>query len=185
MAKVIFGMTVSLDGFINDREGSVARLYPDLGALGETDNLQEALRTTGAVVMGRHSYDMANGDFTGYEFQNPIFVVTHHPPEQVAKGENENLKFTFVTDGVESAIQQAKAAAGDKNVVVVGGASVARQLIEVGLVDELEIDVMPVLLGGGLRLFDTLSKQVELETTKVEQPEAVDGRIHLRFRVVK
>jgi len=185
MGNVIFGMTMSLDGFINDRNGSVARLYPDLEGLGNTESLQEAMRTTGAVIMGRRSYDMGNGDFTGYEFQNPIFVVTHHVPEKAAKGENENLKFTFVTDGVESAIRQAKAAAAGKNVTVVGGVSIAQQLIEAGLVDELQIDIMPVLLGGGLRLFDQLGRQVELATTKVAQPGAVDGRIELQFRVVK
>ncbi len=69
MAKVIVGMTVSLDGFVNDRNGSVARLYPDLAALRKTEVLQEAIADTGAVVMGRRAYEMANGDFTGYEFQ--------------------------------------------------------------------------------------------------------------------
>ena len=185
MGNVIVGMTMSLDGFINDRSGSVARLYPDLGALANTENLQESMRTTGAVVMGRHSYDMANGDFTGYEYQTPIFVVTHHPPETVAKGENDKLKINFVTDGIESAIKQAKAAAVDKDVTVVGGASLEQQLIEAGLVDELQIDIMPVLFGnnGGMRLFEHIGKQVELETTQVDQPGAVDGRIALRFNL--
>lgn len=85
MAKVILGMTMSLDGFVQDRNGSVERLYPDLEALRNDASLQDAIRTTGAVVMGRRAYDMASGDFTGYEFQTPIFVVTHHPPERVAK----------------------------------------------------------------------------------------------------
>ena len=96
MGKVILGMTMSLDGFVNDRKGDVGRLYPDLEALRETESLQEAIRTTGAVVMGRHAYDMANGDFTGYEFQVPIFVLTHRVPAKVAKGENENFKFIFI-----------------------------------------------------------------------------------------
>src|SRR5512134_3586317 len=126
-------MTISLDGFVNDRNGSVSRLYPDLAALGETESLQEAIKTTGAVVMGRHAYDMAQGNFTGYEFQVPIFVVTHHVPETAAKGENDQLKFHFVTDGFESAIEQAKAAAGDKNVTLIGGANAAQQCIRTGL----------------------------------------------------
>jgi dihydrofolate reductase len=79
MAKVIVGMTTSLDGFVNDRTGSVERLYPDLEALRKTEFLKKVIEYTGAVVMGRRAYEMANGDFTGYEFQVPIFVVTHHP----------------------------------------------------------------------------------------------------------
>ncbi|MEK6226808.1 MAG: hypothetical protein AABM40_11035 [Chloroflexota bacterium] len=122
MAKVIVGMTVSLDGFVNDRNGSVERLYPDLAALRKTEVLQEAIANTGAVVMGRRAYEMANGDFTGYEFQVPIFVVTHHPPKAVAKGENARLSFEFV-DHVDGAVGKAKKAAGTKDVTAVGGAS--------------------------------------------------------------
>src|SRR5688572_17558525 len=103
MGKIIVGMTMSLDGYVNDRNGGVGRLYPDLEALRQTDVLQEAINKTRAVVMGRHAYDMANGDFTGYEFQVPIFVVTHHVPAKAAKGENEELKFNFITDGIERA----------------------------------------------------------------------------------
>jgi dihydrofolate reductase len=183
MAKVLLGMTMSLDGFINDRNGSVSRLYPDLAELRKTEVLQESIKTTGAVVMGRHAYDMAEGDFTDYEFQVPIFVLTHNVPEKVAKGENEKLSFTFVTDGIESAIEKAKAAAGDKYVTVIGGANTAQQIIKAGLLDEIEVDIMPLLLGEGLRLFDYLgTEQIELETTRViESPT----RIHIRFRVVK
>lgn len=99
MAKVIVGTTMSLDGFIADRSCDVSRLYPDLDALRQSEWLQEEIRMTGTVVMGRHAYDMAQGDFTGYEFQVPIFVLTHHVP---AKGENEKLRFTFVTDGIKA-----------------------------------------------------------------------------------
>ena len=183
MATVIGGMIMSLDGFVNDRDGSVGRLYPDMEAMRETELLQEAMRTTGAVLMGRHAYDMANGDFTGYEFQVPIFVVTHHPPEQAAKGENENLTFTFVSDGFESAVKQAKAAAGDKDVTVVGGASTIQQLLKARLLDELQIDVAPVLLGDGLRLFEHL-EGLEIELEKIKAIESPFGT-HFHFRVVK
>src|SRR6266700_3662106 len=101
MGKVLLGMTMSLDGFVNDRNGDVLSLYPDLAALRETELLQESINTTGAVVMGRHAYDMAQGDFTNYEYQVPIFVLTHVVPEKVAKGQNGQLTFTFVTDGIE------------------------------------------------------------------------------------
>ena len=117
MGNVIVGATMSLDGFMSDRNGEVSRLYPDLEALRRTEMLQEEIRTTGAVVMGRRAYDMAEGDLTDYEYQVPIFVLTHHVPEKVAKGANERLTFTFVTDGVESAIAKAKAAAGGKHVM--------------------------------------------------------------------
>lgn len=183
MAKVIFGMTVSLDGFVHDRNGSVSRLYSDFAALRESEPLQDAIRTTGAVIMGRHTYDMAQGDFTGYEFQVPIFVLTHHVPERAAKGENENLTFTFVTDGIESVVRQAKAAAGEKDVTVVGGPATAQQLHTAGLVDELHIDVMPVLLGDGLRLFEQRGGEpIELEKISVAE---IGVRTAFQFRVIK
>ncbi len=183
MGKVLFGMSMSLDGFIQDRNGDVSRLYPDMGELRKTEVLQEAIRTTGAVVMGRRAYDMAKGDFTGYEFQVPIFVVTHDVPEKAARGENERLTFTFVTDGIESAIGKAKMAAGDKYVTVIGGANIAQQCIKKGLVDEIEVDIMPILLCEGLRLFEHLgSEPIELERIRVVESPA---RTSIRFRIVK
>ena len=95
MGKVILGLTMSLDGFINDRNGDVGRLYPDMSELRESAILQEAIRTTGAIVMGKRAYDMALGDFTDYEFQTPIFVLTHEVPDKVARGENDKLTFTL------------------------------------------------------------------------------------------
>jgi dihydrofolate reductase len=186
MGKVVLGMTMSLDGFINDRNGSVARLYPDLNELRNTEPLQEAIRDTGAVVMGRNAFAMA-GDpdvYAGnYEFQVPIFVLTHEPPKKHPK-ETEDLTFSFVTDGIENAIEQARAAAQDKDVTIIGGASVAWQCLKAGLVDELEIDVMPVLLGDGLRLFEERNgRQMQLERLAVM--ELPGGRTHLRFRVIK
>ena len=182
MAKVVLGMTMSLDGFVEDKNGSVGKLYPDLAVLGQTDLLQELIRDTGAVVMGRHGYDMAHGDFTGYEYQVPIFVVTHHPPEQVAKGENGAFKFNFVTAGVESAIAQAKAAAGAKQVTIIGGADIAQQVIKAGLADELEVGIAPILFGDGLSFFDHLGKQIELESLTETR---LVGITYLRFRVIK
>jgi len=186
MAKVILGTTISLDGFINDRSGSVGALYPDLAALRETETLQESMRDTGAVVMGRNSFAMAEDPDTladNYEYQAPIFVLTHEPPKKKPK-ENNRLTFTFVTDGIESAVAQAKTAAGDKDVNIIGAASTARQIIKAALADELHIDIMPVLLGGGLRLFEDIGLQpVQLERLKVM--ELPGGRTHLRFRFIK
>ena len=183
MGKVLAGMTMSLDGFVNDRNGSVDCLYPDLEALRKTDMLQELIRTTGAVVMGRHAYDMAEGDLTGYEFQVLIFVLTHYVPEQPPKGQNDRLSVIFVTDGIESAVRRAKAAAGDLDVTMIGGADTISQCIQAGLVDELQIGIRPVLLGSGLQLFEhVVAEPLELELTRLfELPDA----IYLRFRVVK
>jgi len=183
VTKVVLGTTMSLDGFINDRNGDLSRMYPDLAALRKTEMLQESIRTTGAVVMGRGAYDLAQGDLTGYEYQTPIFVVTHHPPDKAPEGQNDRLSVTFVTDGIESAVEQAKAAAGDRYVTVIGSANTAQQCIRLGLVDEIGVGIIPVLLGGGLRFFDTLEGvPIELELIKVfESP----GRTDLRYRVLK
>lgn len=109
MAKVILGMTMSLDGFVNDRSGKVGALYPDLAALAQTEPMREAIQNTGAVVMGWNAYAMATDPDSyadTYEFQVPIFVLTHEVPKRLPKQTN-TLTFTFVTDGLESAIGQA------------------------------------------------------------------------------
>lgn len=186
MGKVVAGLTMSLDGFINDRDGSVASLYADMDELRNTEPLQEAIRTTGAVVMGRNAFAMADDpdSYAGnYEFQVPIFVLTHQVPTKHPK-ETDELTFTFVTEGIESAVTQAKAAAAEKDVAVIGGASVIRQCLRAGLADELHIDVMPVLPCDGLRLFEDMdTHQIQLERLTVMELPA--GRTHLRFRIVK
>jgi dihydrofolate reductase len=183
MSKVIVGAAMSLDGFVADRNGDVSRLYPDLEALRKTDILQESIRTTGAVLMGRRAYDMAEGDFTGYEYQVPIFVLTHHAPARAAKGENGQLSFTFVAESVERALDLAKTAAGDRNVTVVGGAGTTQQCIRLGLFDELHLDLVPVLLGDGLRLFEHLGTEpIDLQRMRVSESPLYT---HLRFRAVK
>jgi len=156
MARVIAGMTVSLDGFVQDAEGSAAALYPDLEELRDSPYMKGMQDETGAVLMGRRTFDMAGDPDSyadSYELQVPIFVVTHTPPA-VAPRRNERLSFTFVTHGVESGVAQAAEAAGERAVTVVGGVDLNRQLLAAGLGHELRVDVMPVLLGAGLRLFD-------------------------------
>jgi dihydrofolate reductase len=184
MARVIVGMTMSLDGFVADQSGS-ADLYPDLASLRGTDYMDAMIEETGAVLMGKRTFEMAADPdwYVGnYEYQVPIFVLTHEPP-QVAPKQDEHLTFTFVTDGIDSAIAQATAAAGDKAVQVVGGVSVAGQLLLAGLVDELRVDVMPVLLGTGLPFFGNSDlARVQLEKTGVQE---VGARTSLNFRVKK
>jgi len=111
----------------------------------------------------------------------PVFVLTHHARETVTK--QGGTSFTFVTDGIEAALEQAQAAAGDKDVAIAGGASLIQQYLRAGLLDEFQIHLVPLLLGDGVRLFDQLdSEQVELEATRViESP----GISHLKFRVVR
>jgi dihydrofolate reductase len=113
-------------------------------------------------------------------FHRPVFVLTHHAREPLTKGETT---FTFVTDGVESALEQARGAAGGKDVALGGGANVAQQYLSAGLIDEMQIHIAPVLLGRGVRLFDNLGPEhVELECTRtIHSPAAT----HLRYRVVK
>lgn len=181
MARVIAGMVMSLDGFVSDRNGDLSRLYPDFAAMRESAAVQEAIESTGAVVMGRRSYEMGD-DYSGYEFQAPIFVLTHEPPAEPAKGQNGQLSFTFVTDGIERAIALAKAAAAEKDVTIVGGPDTIRQALAAGLVDELHIDVRAVLLGDGLLLFDRIDRSpIELELIETTQSP---GITHLRYRVL-
>jgi len=186
MGKVILGATMSLDGFINDRNGSVELLYPDLEGWRYTEAGRESIQNTGAVVMGRNSFAMAEDPDSiaeVYEYQVPIFVLTHLPPERHPK-ENDRLSFTFVTDGIQSAIAQAKVAAGDKDVNVIGGASTTAQCLKAGLADELHVDIMPVLLGGGLRFFEYLDHPL-IRLERIQVLELPGGRTHLRFRVLK
>ena len=114
-------------------------------------------------------------------FRAPVFVLIHHAREPwVRQG---GTTFTFVTDGIESALEQARAAAGDKDVRIAGGADTVQQFIEAGLLDGLQLYLAPVLLGDGVRLFDRVGpKHIELENTRVIDSPRVT---HLRYRVVK
>lgn len=147
----------------------------------DSEILDETISAAGAVIVGRRMFDNARGWGEEPPFHVPVFVLTHEAREPEAK--RGGTTFTFVNDGIESALEQARAAAGDRNVAVGGGADTIQQFLRAGLLDELQIHITPVLLGGGVRLFGDLgSGQVELETTRViDSPEVT----HLRFRVVK
>jgi dihydrofolate reductase len=163
---------------------------------GETnvDNevVEEGLHSKGSFVMGRRMFSGGAGAWDddpradgwwGDEppFAAPVFILTHHAREPVTKA--GGTTFTFVTDGIEAALAQARAAAGDKNVGVVGGANVIQQFLVAGLIDELQIHVAPLLLGDGVRLFDNLGPQpIQLERTRLIESPAVT---HLKFEVVK
>ena len=184
MTKVIAGYTTSIDGFVADEDGNVERLYPDLADLQDKPYMIDLVARTGSVIMGRKTFYMGDPDTygDGYEFQVPIFIVTHRPPDHHPK-ENGRISFTFVTEGVERAVELAKEAAGVRDVMVVGGANLAAQLFRAGLVDELHVDVMPVVLGGGKRFWDDYAEQQpQLETIDVTRESE---RTTLKFRVVR
>lgn len=148
----------------------------------DSDILEESFKNTGAVLMGRRMFDLAEphwGD--NPPFRVPVFVVTHHARETLVK--EGGTTFNFVTDGIESALQQATAAAGDSEIAVAGGANIIQQYLSAGHLDEIQVHVVPILLGGGVRLFDHIdTRHVALEGTRViESP----GVTHLKFRVRK
>lgn len=148
----------------------------------DSELVREWFDATGAVVMGRTMYDTGE-EFWGDNppFRTPVLVLTHRPrPALVKEG---GTTFTFVTDGIHNALEQAKAAAGDRNVDIAGGASTVRQYLGAGLVDELQLHVVPALLGDGLRLFEALGPgRRDLEQIRVvETPLAT----HLKYRFVK
>ncbi len=152
----------------------------------------EALARTGAVVMGRHMFSGGSGPWAddpnadGWwgddpPFHAPVFILTRHPRETVTK--EGGTTFTFVTDGIETALELARAAADDKEISLAGGANVAQQYLKAGLLDELQIHLVPVLLGDGVSLFDRLViDPTRLETTSVIASPSVT---HIRFQVPK
>ncbi|WP_416144791.1 dihydrofolate reductase family protein [Planococcus koreensis] len=181
MAKVCVGMVVSLDGFISDRNGELGKLYASFKPNAEIKAMMEQ---TAAVIMGSNTFAMSKDPDAyadNYEFQVPLFVLTHHPPAKHPK-ENDNLTITFVTNGVESAVRQAKAAAKDKNVVVLG-ADVSQQLLKAGLVDELQIAFAPLLLGSGIRLFAHL-ENLEIQLEKLRVIETAE-QVEIWYKVLK
>jgi len=191
MGIVICDMSMSLDGYVTGPNDSRENPFGDgAGTLHDwllkdptADDraiLDEALAGCGAVVMGRRSFDKNEGDGGwgdgGPVGDLPVFVVTHHAPTAT-----HPPVYRFVTDGVKSAIEQAKAAAGGKSVGL-HGATVMQQGLPLGLVDEIYVHVIPILIGGGTRLFDTLPSGIELERiSAIATPKAT----HLRFRVVR
>jgi dihydrofolate reductase len=192
MTKVIFDISMSLDGFVTASNVRPEEPMGDGGqrlhewAFGEDERnrelLAEAVDAVGAVIAGRRTYDISvpwwGADGPTGPARVPMFVVSNSEPEEVPEGG----VYTFV-DGIERALEQAKAAAGDQDVAVMGGADIGQQYIRAGLVDEISIHFVPVLFGGGTRMFEHLgSEHNQLETAGViETPAAT----HLRFRVVE
>ena len=211
MAELICDISMSLDGFVAGPDPSLEeplgeggdRLHQwvyDLetwrqphglsgGTSGNPDAeiVAETVARAGATIMGRRMFGGGDGPWDeswrgwwGEEppFHHPVFVLTHHPREPLVM---EGTTFTFVTDGIESALEQARAAAAGRDVAVGGGAEAIQQYLRAGLLDELQVHVAPVLLGGGTRLFDGVGP-ASLEIVRTVESPAVT---HIRYRVVR
>jgi dihydrofolate reductase len=194
LTKVVIDMSMSLDGFVagpddtgidhifewyfsGDEEFRDPLFRPESGV--NRDEVERMFVESGAFVFGRRTYDITDGWGGRHPLNRvPGFVVTHDPPADYPRGPS-NL--TFVTDGIESAIRQARAAAGGKDIKL-GGASPGKQALAAGLCDEILIHLAPYLLGGGVRLFDALPDGIRLEKLSVS-----DGPFatHLRYRVIR
>ena len=200
MGKVVVDLTVSLDGFIAGRDDG-----PDLplGRGGEglfvwmnagpernrvdkflappdpsTVVVDEWMAESGAIISGRRTFDIANGWKDGHPVDVPIFVLTHRAPT----GGEWSPQVSFVTEGLDAALELAQKAAGDRTVSV-SGSDIAQQLLRAGQVDEIQVSVAPLLLGGGVRLFDDLGPDpIRLEQVRVIES---DGVTHLRYRVLR
>ena len=186
MVKVMFGLSVSLDGFIADTNDDVSLLFAWFASAWDRfyEVAGDPLNECGAVIMGRRSFDMIDGE-QGWVFPDgtapdwPVIVLQSHARASVKKGKTH---YHFVTDGIQSAITKARELAGEKDVALHGASSV-QQALKAGLLDELHMNIAHVLLCAGVRLFDHLgSEPIHLEHIRtLETP----GATHLSFRVVK
>ena len=202
MQKVVWDVSMSLDGFIADSNDGLGKLFswyfsgdtPSSFSYSnpkdspysrfrlskeDAEYFDETSNEMGAMVAGRRTYDSTNGWKGTYFIHVPIFVLTHEPPSEAPTGAT---RFTFVTDGIESAVSQAKAVAKDKAVGLLG-ASIAKQCIEAGLLDELRVHIVPILLGSGIRLFDDGGVPVMLKRTMVM--ESSSGTTHIHYQVAR
>jgi dihydrofolate reductase len=198
MGTIGAGFSMSVDGFIADKHDDTSQVFAWMFQ-GDTDvkvtigdeemdlklsstgaaRFDEPTKTMGAIISGRRLFDVAHAWGGKHPMDVPVVVVTHSVPKEWDK---PGTPFTFVTDGIESAVAKAKQLAGDKNVGV-GGADITRQCLKLGLLDEIGIDLVPVLLGEGVRLFEYMGiEPVQLESTSVVKDKGVT---HLMFRVVK
>ena len=182
MSKVILDMAMSLDGFIAGPDDADIGLHNWFFSPSPADQqIIDEINEAGAIIIGKRTYTIGDEYDAFVDNPHPVehFVLTHEVPQRLPKGDTG---FTFVTDGVASAITQARAAAGDRVVAVGGGASNAQQCLNAGLIDEIQIHLVPVIAGEGIPLFANLEKPPVLEQTRVvESPAAT----HITYRVIK
>jgi dihydrofolate reductase len=194
MGKVVLVMSMSLDGFITASNPRMEAPMGDGGLvlhewiMGDEHDinrkfLEASIENLGATICGRKTYDAslpswgANGP--SGSARRPLFVVTHKAPNESP----ENGVYRFVTNGIEAALEKAKTTARDKDVAIMGGANIAQQYLKAGLIDDIQIQLVPVLFGSGTRLFEHLGNDHrKLEPISVLETPIVT---HLRYRVVK
>lgn len=181
MAGVLLDMAISLDGLVSGPGGADGGLYDWYFDPSDVSRpvVEELVTISGAILLGRGAFgtgdDAGGWDDTPYDV--PHFVVTHRPPATVP---GRTVEFVFVPDGVRAAVDLAREAAGDRYVTIGGGPDIARQCLAENLVDEVQLHVVPVLLGDGLPLFDRAVPERRLTKTRVVDAANVT---HLRYRV--
>lgn len=179
MARVIVHATVTLDGFMADADGGIDWMFDVPAAPEDEVVVRRVMDEIGAVVGGANrTQTIEDGEVPyGGMLKVPVFLMTRSSHEPV---ERDGITYTFVVDDIVQAVESAKAAAGDKWVSLLGG-SISRQCLERGLVDELHLDIVPILLGGGISLFAGLGQRIDLERLETS---AFAGETHLRYRVL-
>lgn len=179
MSKVFIHATVTLDGFMADTDGGVDWMNGFPSAPGDEDVVGRVIQELGAVVGGANkTQTIEDGEVPyGAEVKVPVYLMTHSAHEPIEK---DGVTYTFVVDDITQAVESAKKAAGDKWVSLLGG-SISRQCLEIGLVDEIQLHVVPILLGEGISLFAGLRERVKLELVETL---AFASETHLRYRVL-
>ena len=183
MAKTILDMAMSLDGFIagpHDEDWGLHDYFFSPSGL-TRGVIEQGLRTTGTIIMGRRAYEVgaAQDGFADNPYQVPTFILTHHVPEKPVNGAES---FIFVTEGIEKALEQARAVTGDRDIVIGGGANIAQQYLNTGLLDEIQIHLIHTLLGDGIRLFDHTGIE-PMALAKTSVVDSVDVT-HMRLRLM-
>lgn len=180
MARVIVHATVTLDGFLADADGGVDWMFGRPSAPEDDVVVENVMKNIGAIVGGANkTQTIDDGEIPyGGILKVPVYLMTHSEHEPI---ERDGITYTFVVDDIAQAVESAAQAAGDKWVSLLGG-SISRQCLQLGLVDELHLDVAPVLLGDGISLFAGLGQRIELERLETS---AFASETHLRYRVLR
>lgn len=180
MGKVIIHATITLDGFMADTNGGIDWMFGFSSVDEDEAVVSRVMNEFGAVVGGANkTRTIEDGEEPyGGTLKIPVFEMTHEAHEPIEK---DGTTYTFVVDDIAKAVATAKEAAGDRNVALLGG-SISRQCLKLGLVDEIVLDVVPLLLGDGISLFGGLGERIELERLETS---AFASETHLRYRVVK
>jgi dihydrofolate reductase len=197
MGMVFADISMSLDGFSAGSNDGPANPLGDHGTrihqwffgldnepghAADSRVMDEVTSRTGAVILGRRMFENGLVPWSGVNpWAAPAFVLAHEPRDPLIV--DGQIQFTFVYNGIESALDQARSVAGDRDVIIAGGANIVQQFIRSGLLDEVQIHIVPVLLGAGIRLFDQLdARQGELECVRVVESPSVT---HLKYRIVR